>query len=98
MKAKTKTMVRSGSAGVFYGEVVTRKGKEVKLKNARRVWYWAGAATLSELAMKGTSEPENCKFPCAVKEVILTGVDELIPMTAKAVKSLDSVKEWSAHE
>ena len=46
-KAKSKlpyVMVRTYSAGVFAGELVSRKGQEVILKNARRIWYWAGAA------------------------------------------------------
>jgi hypothetical protein len=57
---KTRNMlVRTYSAGVFAGELVSRKGQEVVLKDARRIWYWAGAATLSELAMRGTSKPDG---------------------------------------
>jgi len=52
-------LVRTYSAGVFAGELVSRKGQEVVLKDARRIWYWAGAATLSELAMRGTSKPDG---------------------------------------
>ena len=87
-------MVRTYSAGVFYGSLVERNGKEVKLYNARRVWYWDGAASLSQLAEQGTSKPENCKFPVAVKEVILTEAIEIIFMTTEAVESLNSVKLW----
>ena len=56
-------MVRSRDAGVFYGHLEKRTGDEVHLTNARRVYYWDGAATLSELATKGTSKPKQCKFP-----------------------------------
>lgn len=56
-------MVRTYSAGVFLGTVASRDGKEVTLTNARRIWYWAGAATLSQLATEGTSKPKECKFP-----------------------------------
>ena len=55
-----KVMVRSTNAGVFYGKLVSRDGDTVVLKDSRRVWYWAGAATLSELANRGTSKPEEC--------------------------------------
>ena len=55
-------LVRTYSAGVFFGEIVSRKGKEVVMKNARRIWYWDGAATLSQLAQSGTSTPQNCKY------------------------------------
>ena len=67
-------MVRTYSAGVFLGEVASRYGKEIHLKNARRMHYWDGAASLSQLATTGTSKPKNCRFPAAVDDVILTEV------------------------
>lgn len=57
-------IVRTYSAGVFAGELESRTGQEVVLRNARRIWYWSGAASLSQLAMEGTKDPANCKFPC----------------------------------
>ena len=89
-------MVRTYSAGVFAGYVEKREGKEATLRNARRIWYWDGAASLSQLAMEGTKKPENCKFPCEVDEVILTEVVEIIPMTEKAKKSIAEVPVWEA--
>jgi len=89
-------LVRSHDAGVFYGHPVKRNGDEIVLSNARRVWYWAGAATLSQLAVDGTSKPTECKFPVAVNSITILGVCEIIPMTVKAVESLDSVPVWSA--
>jgi len=87
-------MVRTYSAGVFYGKLESLEGQHGVVKKARRVWYWDGAASLSQLATKGSSAPENCKFPCAVESVELTEIIEIIPMTAKAIKALDSVKIW----
>lgn len=40
-------IVRTYSAGVFAGEIESRNGREVVMKNARRLWYWDGAASLS---------------------------------------------------
>ena len=34
--------VRTYSAGVFAGELVSRKGQEVVMANARRLWMWSG--------------------------------------------------------
>lgn len=91
-------MVRSGQAGVFYGRLVSRKGDEVTLKGARRCWYWDGAATLSELATKGPSKPQNCKFPAPTTgEHIVLGVCEVIPVTPEALAALDAVPVWTAH-
>jgi hypothetical protein len=87
-------MVRTFSAGVFAGTIVSQKGKEIHLKNARRIWYWSGAATLSQLAMEGTTDFKNCKFPMEVKEIFLTEVIEIIPITPKARKSIASVPIW----
>ena len=87
-------IVRTRSAGVFAGELEKRDGREVTLRNARRLWYWDGAASLSELAMSGTSRPENCKFPCEVDEVLLPEMIELIPCSVQAQKSIKGVKVW----
>lgn len=87
-------MVRTYSAGVFAGYIESRSGKEATLRNARRIWYWDGAASLSQLATDGTSKPENCMFPCAVDSVTLTEVIEIIPITAKAKASIDEVPVW----
>lgn len=89
-------MVRTYSAGVFAGYVESRNGQEIVLRNARRIWYWAGAASLSQLATDGTSKPKECKFPCEVDKVILTEAIEIIPITEKAKKSIDGVPVWSA--
>jgi hypothetical protein len=87
-------MVRTYSAGVFAGVVETLNGEEATLKDARRIWYWSGAASLSQLAVDGTSDPSNCKFPVAVPEVYLSKVIEVIPISDKARQSIASVPVW----
>jgi hypothetical protein len=89
-------MCRTYSAGVFAGFLKSRNGKEVVLLNARRIWRWAGAASLSELSQHGTNAPGECKFPCEVLEVTLTEVIELLPVSAKAKASIDGVPVWTA--
>lgn len=87
-------IVRTQSAGVFAGELESRTGQEVVLRNARRIWYWAGAASLSQLAVEGTSRPQDCKFPCAVDRVELLQAIEILDVTDKARESIQGVKEW----
>lgn len=94
MKIGDYVMVRTYSAGVFAGTLQSRDGKEVVLTDARRIWYWAGAASLSQLATDGTSRPNDCKFPCPVAQVLLTEVIEIIPITKEARASIAGVKEW----
>lgn len=90
-------IVRTYSAGVFAGTLKSRNGREVVLTDARRIWYWMGAASLSELAVRGTSRPRECKFPVAVPSVTLTEAIEIIATTPKARASIEGVPEWSAH-
>ena len=87
-------MVRSKSAGVFAGNVEKLDGQTALLRNARRIWYWEGAASLSQLATDGTNAPEKCRFPCEVSEVLLFEVIEIIPITEKAAASIAVVPEW----
>lgn len=89
-------IVRTYSAGVFAGYIESRSGKEVVMINARRLWYWEGAASLSQLAMEGVKKPENCKFPCEVKRVELLEVIEILDTTDEAEKSIKGVKIWEA--
>jgi len=90
-------MVRSANAGVLYGRFVSREGDVVTLTEARRVWYWAGAATLSELSTRGTSNPAACKFPAPTSgEHVILGVCEVIPVTPQALATLDAVPVWTA--
>lgn len=87
-------IVRTYSAGVFAGYISKREGKEVELVNSRRIWYWDGANSLSELAMSGTAKPEKCKFAVKTEKTILTEVIEIIYCTEAAKNSIEEVKEW----
>jgi hypothetical protein len=89
-------IVRTYSAGVFAGNLESKTGQEVILTDARRLWYWAGAASLSQLAVEGTSKPKDCKFPVAVPRVELTQAIEILDVTPAAEKSIKAVPEWSA--
>lgn len=100
MGKKSKTakyvIVRTYSAGCHAGELESRQGKEVVLRRARRLWYWQGAASLSELAQVGTSKPAGCKFPTPVDRIVLTEAIEIIDCTPAARASIESVPVWSA--
>jgi len=87
-------IVRTYSAGVFAGELESRNNREVIMKNARRLWMWAGAASLSQLAMEGTQKPNDCKFPCEVDRIELLEVIEILDVTEKAKKSIKEVPIW----
>lgn len=89
-----KYIIRCDRAGVFYAEIKERRGSEADLVNARRLWYWDGAASLSQLATEGVTRPENCKFTVTVPTMTVLGVIEVIPCTEAAVESIDGVAIW----
>ena len=95
--AKSKyIIVRSQSAGVFAGLLKSKEGNGITLTDARRLWYWSGAASLSQLSVEGVGNPSGCKFPIAVPEVTILGVIEILPLSDKAKASIDAVPVWKA--
>ena len=87
-------IVRTYSAGVFAGYLKKRDGKEATVINARRLWKWVGAATLSQLSQEGVKNPKECLFPCEIPSVELTEVTEVLPATEAAKASIAGVKVW----
>ncbi len=87
-------VVRTYSAGVFAGYLESKNGREVVLRDARRLWYWKGAASLSQVAMEGVKKPLECKFPIAVDRVELLEAIEILDVTPKAKESIQGVPVW----
>lgn len=87
-------LVRGDRSGVFAGILKTKDGCEVELTECRRIWYWAGAASISQLAIDGTKKPQECKFPAPVASIVITDAIEIIPCTETAEASIKAVEEW----
>ena len=83
-----KCVVRTYSAGVHFGTVAAHNDKQVVLTNARRIYYWEKAFTLSAVATHGIGG--NSKVSCVTDEILLTEAIELITMTEKAIKNLEA--------
>jgi hypothetical protein len=89
-----KVIVRGDRSGVFFGELAERKGSEVKMENCRRLWYWSGAASISQLAAEGVKNPQQCKFTLAVSELEIIDAIEIIPCSETAITSIEGVPVW----
>lgn len=87
-------IVRGDRSGVFAGVLVGLDGQKVELKNCRRLWYWDGAASISQIAKDGVKRPANCKFTVTVDQAIILDAIEIIPTTAEAEKNIKGVREW----
>jgi hypothetical protein len=99
MSKNKYVIVRTYGMGVFAGELDDASTETIKiLNNARRIYYWDGAASLSQLAVDGTSKPWNCKFPVEVPRIELTSTQgfEILDVTDKARDSIRKVPIWEA--
>ena len=88
-------IIRGDRSGVFMGIIESQQGSYVKIRNCRRLWYWDGAASLSQLSTDGVSKPSSCKFPAAISMIQILDAIEIIPCTSKAVNSINTVEDWS---
>lgn len=96
MYENQKCIIRTNRAGVFFANVkeYDRVTRDIILTDCRRLWYWDGACSLSQLAIDGTNHPSECKFSIKVPEMAVMEVIEIIPCSDKAIKSIEGVKEW----
>jgi hypothetical protein len=84
-------IVRTFSAGVFFGFLAARRGQEVDLTSARRVWSWKGANTLSEMALRGIATGSKVADPVTV--TLLQAI-EVIDCAPEAVACFEAAK-WA---
>lgn len=87
-------IVRGDRSGVFAGVLVSQDGQKVELKDCRRLWYWDGAASISQIAKEGVKRPRSCKFTVTVDQIVILDAIEIIPATATAKKNIKAVQEW----
>ena len=91
-----KVLIRTSRAGVFFGTLSNYDDttRTAEITNTRRIYYWDGAASLSQMATEGVTNPEACKFTVIVPQMMVMEVIEVIPCSYKAIISIESVKIW----
>jgi len=89
-------IIRCRDAGVHAGELVRYEGRTVHLRNTRRIWYWSGAESLSELALFGAANPRECKFAAELPEITLLEACEIIPCSPESEKMIRGCQKWVA--
>lgn len=89
-------IIRTYSAGVWFGVLDQKAGNEVIIKNARRMRRWKvnQSITLSGAARYGIDQ-EKSKIVDAVDAVWLEAI-EIIPCTKVAIKSIGGAKNVEA--
>lgn len=92
-----KVIIRTYSAGVFFGEVFMKSNDEVIIKNARRLYYWKtkdNGISLSEVANNGL---DDCSKVCAKVNRIYLNAIELIECSLDAIKNIEEQNEYKAN-
>ena len=91
-----KCIIRTNRAGVFFGTLADFEPatRIAELHDTRRIWYWDGAASLSQLATEGVKKPASCKFTVTVHQMQVMEVIEIIPCTDTAIANIENVTVW----
>ena len=93
-----EVLIRTYSAGVWFGRLKEKSGKEVILTEARRMWRWWAkeSISLSGVALHGIKH-ENSRIAGAVESVWLEAI-EIIPVSGEAAESIRTAQETQQDE
>ena len=94
IKANQNYIVRTASAGVFFGKVKEYNKDEITMTDVRKIWYWDGACAVEQLALDGVTKPDECKLTVVISEMVIAEPIQIIPCTEKASKILSEIKVW----
>ena len=91
-----EVIIRTYSAGCWFGVLAKKDGSEVILNDSRRMWRWHAAKgiSLSGCAIHGIKEDKS-KIVEPVESIWLEAI-EIIPCTIKAANSIRGSKHAEA--
>ena len=85
-------LVRTFSAGIHIGKVVSVQDKNVELQGSRRIWSWVGPFSLTEVSQLGIERASRVAM--AAPSLWLTEAVEIIPCTADAWAKIEACNEF----
>lgn len=87
-----KVIIRTYSAGVWFGTLETKEKNEVILSNARRMYQWfcKESISLSAVAVYGINQDKS-KICVPVENIWLEAI-EILPCTEVSIKSIEEAK------
>ena len=92
-----KCIIRTYSAGVFFGELSEMiSDKAGFISNCVRIWSWEKACSISQIAVDGLGG--NSKLAIPVPQIYFSEIIELIPCSNKAINCIESMKKWQIDE
>ena len=88
-----KIIARIERSGVFHGTLDHIDNDIMRLKNARRIYYWNGALSVTDMAAKGITGGK-VTIPVSTVEFMSDKVVELNECSDDATKSIETIKPW----
>ena len=91
-----KCIVRTYSAGVWFGTITQKDKNEVIVSDARRLWQWhaADGVSLSAVATRGIDQAKSSLAP-TVSLVWLEAI-EIIPASSTSIASIEGCPDAKA--
>ena len=93
-----EVIIRTYSAGVWFGRLKEKSGNEVILTEARRMWRWWAkkSISLSGVALYGIKQ-EDSRIAGEIDSVWLQAI-EIIPISGTAAESIRTAQETTQDE
>ena len=88
-----KIIARIDRAGVFHGTLDHIDNEIIRLKDARRIYYWEGAISVTDMAAKGLKSGK-ITIPVSTVEFMSDKIIELNECSDDATKSIEAIKPW----
>ena len=88
-----KIIARIDRAGVFHGTLDYIDSDIIRLKDARRIYYWNGALSVTSMAAKGITDGK-VTIPVTTVEFMSDKIVELNECSDAATKSIEAIKPW----
>jgi len=91
-----KVIIRTYSAGVWFGTLKEKEGKEVILRDARRMYFWKAkkSISLSGVAKYGIDQEESKICP-KIDNQWLEAI-EIMELSNECIKSIEEAKDVEA--
>lgn len=85
-------LIRTYSAGVWFGQLAQKEKNEVILKNARRMWRWKAKTGISLSDISITGLDRSSSRICAAVPIVWIEAIEIIPCSADAIESIEGAE------
>lgn len=88
-----RVIARIERAGVFHGTLDYIDSEIIRLKDARRIYRWEGALSVTDMAANGLTGGK-ISAPVSKVEFMTNAVIELNECSDEASRSIEAIKVW----